>query len=147
MADPISLWKPEPNVVLHQALGKLLEELGELTQIASRCMIQGFDASEPVTGVPNRQQLQKEMSDVYAALEWVSDITDVAEDTDRVMTKLDGYHRWQRMLEASARAERADMLRKVESVLNIPSAGHASAGELADTILDALGFVEGRANG
>jgi len=40
-------------------------------------------------------------------------------------------------------AGRAEMLRKIESVLNIPSAGHASAGELADTILDALGCTEG----
>lgn len=96
----ITLWKPEPDVLIHQALGKLVEELGELTQIASRCLIQGFNASEPVTGVSNRQQLQKEMSDVRAALEWASAITGVAEDTDRVMSKLDGFRRWQRMLEA-----------------------------------------------
>jgi len=38
---------------------------------------------------------------------------------------------------------RAEMLRKVEGVLSIPSAGHASAGEIADTILDALGCTEG----
>ena len=96
----ITLWKPEPDVLIHQALGKLVEELGELTQIAARCMIQGFDASEPVTGISNRQQLQKEMSDVRAALEWASEITGVSEDTDRVMSKLDGFRRWQRMLEA-----------------------------------------------
>lgn len=142
MTDLISLWKPEPNVVLHQALGKLVEELGELTQSAARCMIQGFDSSEPITGAANRQQIQKEISDVRAALEWVSEITGVSEDTDRVMTKLDGYRRWQRMLEASALVDRADWARKIEDVLNIPSAGHASAGELADTILDALGLIE-----
>lgn len=96
----ITLWKPEPDVLTHQALGKLVEELGELTQIATRCLIQGFNSSEPVTGMPNRQQLQKEMSDVRAALEWASEITGVAEDTDRVMSKLDGFRRWQRMLEA-----------------------------------------------
>lgn len=43
--------------------------------------------------------------------------------------------------------DRSEMLRKIESVLNIPSAGHASAGELADTILDALGFTEGTTYG
>ena len=37
--------------------------------------------------------------------------------------------------------ERADLRRIVESVLNIPSAGHASAEELATTILDALSDV------
>lgn len=47
----------------------------------------------------------------------------------------------------SDRQARAEMLRKIESVLNIPSAGHASAGELADTILDALGFTEESTNG
>lgn len=44
--------------------------------------------------------------------------------------------------DSRALSDRAAMLRKIESVLNIPSAGHASAGELADTILDALGFTE-----
>jgi NTP pyrophosphatase (non-canonical NTP hydrolase) len=99
----ITLWKPEPDVLIHQALGKLVEELGELTQIAARCIIQGFDASEPVTGISNRQQLQKEMSDVLAALEWASELTGVSEDTDRLMTKLDGFRRWQRMLEEDMR--------------------------------------------
>jgi len=99
----ITLWKPEPDVIIHQALGKLVEELGELTQIAARCIIQGFDASEPVTGISNRQHLQKEMSDVRAALEWASEITGVPEDTDRLMTKLDGFRRWQRMLEEDMR--------------------------------------------
>jgi NTP pyrophosphatase (non-canonical NTP hydrolase) len=100
----ITLWKPEPDVIIHQALGKLVEELGELTQIAARCMIQGFDASEPVTGVSNRRQLQKEMADVLAALEWASEITGVSEDTDRVMSKLDGFRRWQKMLEEDMRS-------------------------------------------
>lgn len=46
-----------------------------------------------------------------------------------------------------APVDRADWACKIESVLNIPSVGHASAGELAGTILDALGFVEGSTNG
>lgn len=38
--------------------------------------------------------------------------------------------------------DRSDMLRKIESVLSIPSSGHASASELAETILDAIGITE-----
>jgi Restriction alleviation protein Lar len=41
-----------------------------------------------------------------------------------------------------APVNRAEWARKIEGVLNIPSSGHASAGELADTILDALGVEE-----
>lgn len=35
-------------------------------------------------------------------------------------------------------SDRADLMRAVENVLNMPSAGHAAACELAETILDAL---------
>ncbi|QSY98590.1 hypothetical protein J2J97_32315 (plasmid) [Rhizobium bangladeshense] len=38
--------------------------------------------------------------------------------------------------------ERAARLRAIENVLRIPSSGHASAGELAETILDALDQVQ-----
>jgi hypothetical protein len=42
------------------------------------------------------------------------------------------------MTEKKSLADRVDLCRAVEQVLNIPSSGHASAGELAVTILDAL---------
>jgi hypothetical protein len=96
----ITLWKPEPNLITHQALGKLLEELGELSSIVARCLIQGITESEPVTGATNYSQLQKEMSDVAAAIDWLKEVSGVSIDTDRMYSKLDGYRRWQKMLEA-----------------------------------------------
>lgn len=59
-------WTLEPNRVALALLGKLCEESNELGAIAARCIIQGVDASEPVTGVPNREALMKELADVRA---------------------------------------------------------------------------------
>ena len=52
-------------------LGKLLEELGELTSATSRCLIQGIDETEPTTGKPNRLWLEEEVADVLACLDIV----------------------------------------------------------------------------
>lgn len=49
-------------------LGKLLEELGELQSAAARCLIQGMDEREPVTGKQNRLWLQEELADVDAGI-------------------------------------------------------------------------------
>src|SRR5689334_5685320 len=61
MAD-ITLWKPEPDVLIHQALGKAGEEAGELAAILFRCTIQGLDSSDPVTGKWNRKALFDEIA-------------------------------------------------------------------------------------
>jgi hypothetical protein len=97
----ITLWEPEGDLVIHQALGKLAEELAELSHIVARCLIQGFEASEPVTGRPNRTQLQMEIADVEAALDWLREVSGVTDDSDRRYSKLDGFRRWQKMLEAA----------------------------------------------
>lgn len=67
-------WDPNPWVPMKEPidvkhLGKLAEELGELQAAISRCLIQGINEKEPVTGKPNRQWLMEEMADVYANLE------------------------------------------------------------------------------
>jgi len=61
-------WQPmsEPIDVAH--LGKLAEEVNELGCAVSRCLIQGIDASEPITGKPNREWLEDEIADVYATI-------------------------------------------------------------------------------
>lgn len=56
MNDPVDL----------KHLGKLLEELGEMTAATSRCLIQGVGKSEPVTGKLNKVWLEEEMADVKA---------------------------------------------------------------------------------
>lgn len=63
---PPSAWVPTRDPVELAILGKMLEELGELTSIVSRCLIQGIDECEPVTGKNNREELMKELGDVSA---------------------------------------------------------------------------------
>ncbi|WP_181592293.1 hypothetical protein [Rhizobium tropici] len=96
----ITLWKPEANVILHQALGKLAEETGELQQIVARCLIQGISASDPKTGQINHERLQEEISDVVAAIRWLRSIGFLRVDSPREDRKLAGFRRWERMLEA-----------------------------------------------
>lgn len=64
--DGVSPWKPMQSAIDLKHLGKLGEELGELSAAVSRCIIQGIDEREPTTGKPNRQWLAEEVSDVLA---------------------------------------------------------------------------------
>lgn len=73
-------WTPEDNPVRLKKLGKALEELGECTAALSRCLIQGIDGSEPVTGKPNRLWLEEEIADVAATLKHVMDEFNLRED-------------------------------------------------------------------
>jgi NTP pyrophosphatase (non-canonical NTP hydrolase) len=61
-------WQPETSKVRLALLGKLGEEASELAGIALRCMIQGIDECEPVSGKPNRQKLEEELADVMALI-------------------------------------------------------------------------------
>lgn len=67
--DLVSPWHPMSSAVDKKHIGKLLEELGELTAAASRCLIQGIDEREPITGKPNYEWLMEEIADVQANLE------------------------------------------------------------------------------
>lgn len=98
----ITLWKPEPDVIIHQALGKACEEASELANILARCLIQGLNQSEPVSGKPNRQALFEEIADLDAAVQWLRELIDDEYDGDRADRKLNGFRRWQRMLEDDA---------------------------------------------
>ena len=61
-------WVPEQDVHRQKVLGKAMEESGEYTSAVARCLIQGIDENEPVTGKPNRQWLMEEAADVTATL-------------------------------------------------------------------------------
>jgi len=89
-------WQPmqDPSDIRH--LTKLLEELGELTAAASRCLHQGMDGKEPVTGRVNRQWLEDEAADVRAVMIAVQghfhlDKTQMAE---RVIWKFSKLREW-----------------------------------------------------
>lgn len=62
-----SLWIPTQDPSELRSLGKLLEELNECGAAAARCLIQGLDEREPVTGKLNRAWLTEEIADVLAA--------------------------------------------------------------------------------
>lgn len=65
----MSPWQPENNKLHLAVLGKLGEELGELTSAVFRCVIQGVEGKHPVTGKANLDQLQDEVADVIAGLD------------------------------------------------------------------------------
>ncbi|MBP1850539.1 hypothetical protein [Rhizobium halophytocola] len=98
----ITLWLPEPDIVTHQALGKAAEEASELSKIAARCMIQGLDASDPKSGIANRQALADELADMEAVIGWITDLLkiDIETHNARADRKYTGFAEWQKMLEA-----------------------------------------------
>ncbi len=93
----ISPWHPIQEPVALKHLGKLLEELGELTAATARCVIQGPEESEPVTGKPNRLWLQEEIADVRANIRLVVkylglDEAFMDEREDRKVEQLKSWH-------------------------------------------------------
>ncbi len=74
MADAASLgapnpWHPITDPLKLKILGKLAEELIECGNAVARCIIQGIDEVEPVTGKPNRKWLEDEVADAIANLQ------------------------------------------------------------------------------
>ncbi len=65
----ISPWVPMKSAVDKKHIGKLLEELGEGTAAASRCLIQGISAKEPITGKLNKEWLEDKLADIIANIE------------------------------------------------------------------------------
>lgn len=66
-----SPWHPMSNAVDIKHIGKLLEELGELVSACSRCLIQGVNEAEPVTGKLNKDWLEDEIADVICGIQLV----------------------------------------------------------------------------
>lgn len=62
-------WEVTTDPLTLRRLGKLGEELGELGNVASRCIIQGLDEVDPGTGKVNRQRLADELADVQAQID------------------------------------------------------------------------------
>lgn len=67
-----SPWHPITKPVDLKHLGKLSEELGEAQAAVSRCIIQGVDEEEPITGKLNRHWLEDELADVVANINLVA---------------------------------------------------------------------------
>lgn len=78
-------WEPMRKPIDLKHMGKLGEELGECQAASSRCMIQGIDAAEPVTGKPNREWLEDELADVLA--NGILNVEHFNLDLDRILAR------------------------------------------------------------
>ena len=104
----VSPWQPETNPLRLAVLGKLAEELSEAAAIVSRCMIQGIDEFEPVTGVLNLDALRNEIADVFATSEIAIDYFDLNRQKihERGDRKLDHLRRWHSLIEKAHHGQR-----------------------------------------
>jgi hypothetical protein len=94
-------WQPMSRPIDLKHIGKLQEELGEASAACARCVIQGIDENEPVTGKPNRQWLEDELADVFANIDLV--VAHFGLDADRILARVDRKKEhlrgWHAMLE------------------------------------------------
>lgn len=103
MAEPrMNKWTPTTDLMTLRRLGKLGEECGELQAVASRCIIQGLDETDPGTGKVNRQRLLDELADVQAQIDCTLatfglDLDYFQRRTDR---KVDQMSEWEALFRA-----------------------------------------------
>lgn len=90
-------WQPETDQLRLAVLGKLAEEASECATAAARCMIQGIDECEPVTGKSNREWLEDEIADVIAQTRRASEALglDIGRIMDRAKAKEAFTKQWQ----------------------------------------------------
>lgn len=62
----ITKWNVETDAKTLRRLGKLGEELGELSGVVARCVIQGIEEIDPGSGKTNRKRMEEEIADVLA---------------------------------------------------------------------------------
>jgi len=100
---PLNPWHPEKDANALKHLGKLAEESSELTSACARCIIQGIDEREPVTGKLNRDWLRDEIADVLANIHLVRVRFGMFSDADahaineRAERKISHLARWHAM--------------------------------------------------
>ncbi len=98
--DPtMNPWHPMTDPVAVKTLGKLTEEAGELVAASARCVIQGIDEREPVTGKLNREWLEDEIADVMASSALTIELfgLDVKRIHERSLRKQAGLRKWHKM--------------------------------------------------
>lgn len=103
-------WRPMTRAIDLKHLGKLGEELNECGAAVNRCIIQGIDEAEPITGKTNRAWLEDEIADVYANLHLVCvhfglDAPKILERIERKKAHLRGWHS---MLDEGASANQTE---------------------------------------
>ncbi len=95
-----SPWVPISSPRELKLLGKLVEEVNELGSAIARCIIQGVDEAEPVTGKINRAWLEDELADVLAGICLVVEHYKLDEGRMKVRTarKIEHLSQWHGML-------------------------------------------------
>jgi hypothetical protein len=97
-------WRPMSRPIDLKHIGKLGEEANELGSAVSRCIIQGIDECEPVTGKPNRVWLRDEIADVLANIELCVEHFGLDKEAIRARAERKKVHLrgWHSMLEPGA---------------------------------------------
>ena len=62
----LTKWTPTTNLHMLRRMGKLGEELAELSNVSNRIIIQGIDEVDQGSGKVNRFRLEQEIADVLA---------------------------------------------------------------------------------
>jgi hypothetical protein len=96
--EQMNPWHPIDNKVDLKHLGKLSEELGECNAAVARCIIQGVESREPMTGKFNKTWLEEEIADVEANIQLVKerfnlDRTFIADRAETKVMRLKSWHR------------------------------------------------------
>ena len=92
MRDPP--WHPMSKSIDLKHIGKLAEELNEAGAACNRCIIQGIDEKEPVTGKLNKEWLEDEIADVLANIQLVTKHFSLTIDQERINLKLKHLSNW-----------------------------------------------------
>ncbi|ODM71709.1 hypothetical protein [Bradyrhizobium elkanii] len=116
MADADTLgkanpWHPMTKPIDLKHLGKFGEELGECGAAVARCIIQGIDECEPVTGKSNREWLEDEIADITANMALVTEhfALDEARIFRRVLKKMEHLRGWHQQLDTSGQDDRGSV--------------------------------------
>lgn len=95
----LTKWTPTTDLMMLRRMGKLLEELGELSNVAARCIIQGIDEVDPGTHKVNRLRLEQEIADVCAHCFVTQEKLNLNEDyiIHRIGDKMNQMKQWEDM--------------------------------------------------
>ena len=97
----ITKWIPTTDLMMLRRMGKLIEEISELSAVASRIIIQGIDEIDPSTGRVNKDRLIDEIADVVAQCETTVEVLKLPlhRIVDRIAVKKGYMREWEAMFE------------------------------------------------
>jgi hypothetical protein len=110
-------WVPMTNLLDLKVIGKLGEELNEAGAAIFRCIIQGINESQPVTGKINRTWLEDELADVRANYELAMEHFQL--DSERMRGRIDSkkaqLHAWHAMVPTDLITMRYEWIERTHS--------------------------------